>query len=69
MWKRITAIGVGAALALGGAIMKSVVSIMALVLVCCTTPVAHAYPSRVPPPLLRAKRYAASIVTVCRYPK
>ena len=24
--------------------MKSVVSIMALVLVCCTTPVAHAYP-------------------------
>jgi hypothetical protein len=45
MWKRITAsLGVGAALALGGAIMKSVVSIMALILLCCTTPVAHAYP-------------------------
>ncbi len=45
MWKRITAsLGVGAALALGGAIMMSVVSIMALILLCCTTPVAHAYP-------------------------
>jgi energy-converting hydrogenase Eha subunit F len=45
MWKRVTAsLGVGAALALRGAIMKSVVSIMALILLCCTTPVAHAYP-------------------------
>jgi hypothetical protein len=45
MRKRVTAIlRVGAAPALRGALMQFVVSIMALILLCCTTPVAHAYP-------------------------
>lgn len=45
MWKRITAsLGVGAAPALKEAIIKSVVSILALILLFGTTPLAHAYP-------------------------
>jgi hypothetical protein len=43
MWKPITA-SLGAALACGEAMLKSIVTIMLLVLVYCTTPVAHAYP-------------------------